>query len=340
MGEPRHGLQGVQPPQGRPDPRRGADPADAPPVRAAERRLLALHAVPCRRAQRAHGGATSSWARTDGRRAAAEGVGPRSARGAGAPRGHPGRSPLDRAGASRRRPRSVPRGRLRARPRARRRTARLGRRHRRAAGPPACPVPGCPLREPLRDGGGAAPGRSARSHDLSPRRHLLRPPPTGRRHLRRHARRGPRAARLHRERPRHLARCRRRAGSGRRSVRRPRRPRGRDAAGGRRPAHSLPGGRPPDAARRPLRRHAGVRRGARDPGCDHRRGGARSPRLRGADLRRARPAARSGAAVGGPAPCGGDRPPGGRRARARSPARHPAGEGRRRGSLGPHVPHG
>ena len=52
VGEPRHGVQVVQPPQGRQDARGGpAAPAPAA-VRAAQRHLLAVHAVPRRREQR------------------------------------------------------------------------------------------------------------------------------------------------------------------------------------------------------------------------------------------------------------------------------------------------
>src|SRR6185295_1962424 len=52
VGEPRHRLQGVQPPQGRQDARGGALPAASRAVRAAQRRVLDVHAVPGRRPQR------------------------------------------------------------------------------------------------------------------------------------------------------------------------------------------------------------------------------------------------------------------------------------------------
>ncbi len=52
MGEPRDRLQGVQPPQGRQDGRGGPVPAPSAAVRAAQRRVLDVHPVSRRRAQR------------------------------------------------------------------------------------------------------------------------------------------------------------------------------------------------------------------------------------------------------------------------------------------------
>ena len=52
LGEPRHGVQAVQPPQGRQDARGGPPAPAAAAVRAAQRHLLAVHAVPRGRAQR------------------------------------------------------------------------------------------------------------------------------------------------------------------------------------------------------------------------------------------------------------------------------------------------
>ena len=52
VGEPRRRVQAVQPPQGRPNARRGALAAAADAVRAAQRRLLAVHAVPRGRPER------------------------------------------------------------------------------------------------------------------------------------------------------------------------------------------------------------------------------------------------------------------------------------------------
>ena len=62
VGEPRHRLQAVQPPQGRPDPRGGARPPDAAAVRAAQRHLLAVHARTSRTSATRPGGRTSSSA--------------------------------------------------------------------------------------------------------------------------------------------------------------------------------------------------------------------------------------------------------------------------------------
>src|SRR6478672_384205 len=53
VGEPRHGLQGLQPPEGRQDARGGAVPPEPSAVRATERRVLDVHAVPRRSEQRA-----------------------------------------------------------------------------------------------------------------------------------------------------------------------------------------------------------------------------------------------------------------------------------------------
>src|SRR4029077_9137790 len=53
VGEPRHGLQRLQPPEGPQDARRGAVPPEPSAVRAAERRVLDVHAIPRRSAQRA-----------------------------------------------------------------------------------------------------------------------------------------------------------------------------------------------------------------------------------------------------------------------------------------------
>ena len=91
MGEPRGRVQAVQPPQGRPHARGGADPPDPAAVRAAQRPLLAVHAVPRRTPATRPGGPTSSSAGTDARRGPTEaaearladarpGAGPRRAR--------------------------------------------------------------------------------------------------------------------------------------------------------------------------------------------------------------------------------------------------------------------
>ena len=56
----------VQPPQGRQDAGRGAPPPAPAAVRTAKRHLLAVHAVPRRRAQRGLADRTCSWVATDG----------------------------------------------------------------------------------------------------------------------------------------------------------------------------------------------------------------------------------------------------------------------------------
>ncbi len=80
VGEPRRRVQAVQPPEGWADARRGACAPGAGAVRAAQRHLFAVHAVPPGRAERDLAGPTSSSAGTEAGRGRA---GP--ARGGGAP---------------------------------------------------------------------------------------------------------------------------------------------------------------------------------------------------------------------------------------------------------------
>ena len=152
--------------------RRGAPAAPSRAVRAAQRHLLAVHAVPRRTSATTRGGPTCSWARTDARRRT------RPHRpGTGDPRGRP-RPARDAVvgGACR-----VRRGRVAARHAARPRPGRLGPRHRRP-----CPevtqalLPGSVYENALRDGRGPdrRPGRRrGRDHDVPLRPRLRRPPP-------------------------------------------------------------------------------------------------------------------------------------------------------------------
>ncbi len=190
VGEPRDGVQGLQPPQGRPHARtrHGSACSVHRTSRAATSTRSSPRTSPTTGTRR--GAATSSWARADGRPAGAVRPADRGAR-------DPRRHPHDRDDPAERRARGAPRRRLRPGPPAGCRARRLGRRHRRAAGSPPGAPPRGPLREPLRDGGRAAGRRRPRGHDVPARRHVLRPSPPRRRHLRRLARGGPRPPRLH-----------------------------------------------------------------------------------------------------------------------------------------------
>ena len=99
-----------------------------------------------------------------------------------------------------RRPGGLRRGRLPARLAAGPRAGGLGPDDRRAAGAHPGALPAFPVREPLRDGGGAARRGPVRDHGLPARRLLFRPPPARPRGVRQLDRGGPGPARLHRQR--------------------------------------------------------------------------------------------------------------------------------------------
>ena len=337
VGQPGHRVQGLQPPQGRPDARRRR--ASASCARRSSRGATSTRSS--RRTSRTsatrHGGATSSWARTDGRRAA------------------PGRPAGGRAGAPATRSRTAS---------ARSRACSGAPATRRTWSAAACATC-CAASRRSTGTSPPTPGRIACSRSSRARGYENRfgtvavPLPTGRTRSRRSATTGrtptiagPTTSRSA------TPWTRTSRGATSRSTPSPSRsmPTGsrapsstrfggradlaaRRAARGRRPGDALRGGRPADAPGGPLRRDA--RGSTMEPGDarrDRGRGGARRPRLGGAHRRRAGAAAR--APSGRRSACGWRRRPACSRSSRPSwpPGGDPAGQGPRRGPLGAHLP--
>ena len=183
-------MQAVQPPQGRQDARGGAAPPAPAAVRAAQRHLLAVHAVPRRRAQRGLADLPVPGPQL---------TRPRPADRAAIAGGDPGRRPRPARDPLGGRPRGVRRRRLAAR-----RRPAAGRRATGTSRPTRCPervvelVPGRRLREPVRDRRGPARRRRpVRDHDVPDRPRLRRLPAAAPGRVRRHDRGRPRPPRLH-----------------------------------------------------------------------------------------------------------------------------------------------
>ena len=196
LGQPGHGVQGLQPSQGRQAARGGPVSAGSPPDRAALRRLLALHAVPPRRPQRELAHLPVPWPLSRGGPAGRGRRGEAWAREIEIPAAVAELLATLRGGGH---SAYVVGGCLR--------DALLGRDPAdwdlTTDAPPDRiqeTLPAVAVREPVRDRGGAPRPRPVRDHRVPARRLLHGSPPSGQRRVRRFDRGGPGPARLHRQR--------------------------------------------------------------------------------------------------------------------------------------------